>query len=370
MASRTPLYNTSVALGAQIVEFAGYDMPILYSSIRTEHEAVRQRAGLFDVSHMGEFKVTGPGAGQFLQRIITNDLSKMADGQSLYTVMCNENAGIIDDLIVNRVAADDFLVVVNASRRTSDWDWMHAHASGDMDLKDVSDETALLALQGPVALEIMQSLPSCPRDLHELSSFHFVTTALDGIGNVIISRTGYTGEDGFEIFVEADCAVALWEVLMSHGKAAGLLPCGLGARDTLRLEAGLRLYGQDMDESTDPFSCGLAWTVKMGKGDFIGRAALQAMDPANPKRRFIGLETDARTIPRHEDAVLANGKTAGKVTSGTFSFTLGHGIATASLDPGVSPNDELQVAVRGQARPAARTRLPFYRRSAMKHSHA
>ena len=357
MPARTPLYDRHVAAGARMVEFAGYDMPLQYSSIRDEHVAVRTRAGLFDLSHMGEVRITGDGALRTLQSLLTNDVAPLQPGAALYSVMCNERGGIVDDVVAYRDPGG-YLVVVNAACRAKDVAWMHEHLV-DAEMDDLSDSLALLAVQGPRAVELVQRLVG--PDVIGVPSFHFVDTEVAGV-HAAVSRTGYTGEDGFELYVDAPAAAGLWDTIIEAGHDVGLVPCGLGARDTLRLEAGLRLYGQDMDDTTDPFSSGLAWTVKLNKGEFIGAAALRELDPKHPPRRFIGLRLPERAIARHGSAVSAGGNVIGHVTSGTFSFTLGHGIATASVDPDAGPDTELTVDIRGNAVAAQRVPLPFYRR--------
>jgi aminomethyltransferase len=357
MAARTPLYDRHVAAGARMVEFAGYDMPLQYSSIRDEHVAVRTRAGLFDLSHMGEVRITGDGATAAVQRLLSNDVGALAQGQALYSVMCNEQGGIVDDVVVNRDPGG-YLVVVNAACRSKDVAWMSEHA-GAADLDDVSDAMALLAVQGPEAVEVVRRLT--PIDVTAIAPFHFADGHVAGL-HTSISRTGYTGEDGFELYVDASAAPDLWDAIVDAGAEAGLVPCGLGARDTLRLEAGLRLYGQDMDDATDPYSAGLGWTVKLQKGDFIGAGALRGLDPKHPPRRFVGLRLPEKAIARHGYAVLADDHEVGQVTSGAYSFTLGHGIATALVDPD-SADGPLAVDIRGTAVAVERVPLPFYRRA-------
>jgi len=356
MAARTPLHARHLAAHAVMVEFAGYSMPLSYSSIRDEHVAVRTRAGLFDLSHMGEVHLTGAGAEATVQRLVANDVSHLALGRAVYSVMCNQEAGIVDDVIAYRVE-DGFLVVVNASRRAVDVEWMRSHLLPQTELRDESDATALLAVQGPEAHAIVRTLTGT--DLAGLRSFASTPGTVAGVA-CRISRTGYTGEDGLELYCDADDAPPLWDALLEAGQGHGLIPIGLGARDTLRLEAGLRLYGQDMDEGVDPFSCGLAWTVKLAKGDFIGASRLRQLDPGHPPRRFIGLALGPRHIPRHEMVVQAAGKPVGEVTSGGFSFSLGHGIATAYVPTDLPEEAPLSVDIRGEAVPAHRVSLPFY----------
>ena len=356
MLARTPLYDRHVAAGARMVEFAGFAMPLQYTSIRDEHVAVRTRAGLFDLSHMGEVRVTGAGADSATQALLTNDTARIGAGAALYSLMCNERGGIVDDVVAYR-RTDGYLVVVNAACRAKDVDWMHARDGAQID--DESDRIALLAVQGPRALDIVQRLTAVR--LQHIAHFHFEDTSVAGVA-ATVARTGYTGEDGFELYVDAADSITLWDALLDAGGEKGMVPCGLGARDTLRLEAGLRLYGQDMDESTDPYSCGLGWTVKLDKGDFVGSDALRAIDPKHPPRRLIGLALPPRTIARHGNEVCAGGVTVGHVTSGGFSFTLGHGIAMASVEPGLAADARLSVTIRGSDVSAERVPLPFYRR--------
>lgn len=339
--------------------FGGYAMPLVYSSIRDEHLAVRERAGLFDLSHMGEVGFRGGAATDAVQRLVANDVGRLKPGAALYAVMCNADAGIVDDVIVYRLS-EGYIVVVNAARRHHDVAWMRAHLPEGADLDDQSDATALLAVQGPSAIDVVT--PLTPEPISGLRPFHWVGGDVAGV-HCRISRTGYTGEDGLELYCDAGDAERLWDALVEAGAPHGLALCGLGARDTLRLEAGLRLYGQDMDESVDPFSCGLGWTVKLGKGDFLGADRLRSLDPAHPPRRFLGLALGARDVPRHGMRLLAGGAPVGEVTSGGFSFSLGHGIATAYVPPDLDPaGSALAVDIRGRAAPATAVPLPFVRR--------
>jgi len=357
MALRTPLYDRHVAAGARMVEFGGFDMPLQYSTIREEHIAVRTRCGLFDLSHMGEVRFSGDGALDVVQRLVTNDVARLEVGGALYGVMCNEAGGIVDDVVVYRDPGG-YMVVINAACRAKDTAWMRDHGEA-ASFEDLSDALALLAVQGPRAVGVVAGL--CEEDVADVRPFHFKDTRVAGV-HAAVSRTGYTGEDGFELYVDAPDAPGLWDELLGAGAAEGMIPCGLGARDTLRLEAGLRLYGQDMDDNTDPYSCALGWTVKLQKGEFIGRPALSRLDPAHPPRRFVGIELQGRAIARHGQRVLAGGETAGEVTSGTYSFTLDHSIATASLDSDVPADAELAVDITGTVAAATVVPLPFYRR--------
>jgi aminomethyltransferase len=367
MGRRTPLYDRHVAAGARMVDFAGYDMPLQYSGIRDEHVAVRQRAGIFDVSHMGEVTISGSGAPDFVQRLVTNDVGRLEPNQLLYSVMCNEEGGIVDDVIVMRGTEDNhFVIVVNASTREKDVAWMQDHAAPDTDVADVSDQLALIAVQGPRAVDILEPLARVDGGggLRELRPFFATGLSLAGVTDADvqrISRTGYTGEDGFEIYIDAGRAGQVWDAIIEAGTAHGLLPAGLGARDTLRLEAGLRLYGQDMDEDTDPYSCGLGWTVKLDKGDFIGRGALQSLRES-PPRRFVGLRLGPRNIARHGHAVFQDEVEIGTITSGTFGFTVGTAVAMATVDPDFKKGGEIAVDIRGTEADAEVVPLPFYKR--------
>jgi len=288
MGARTALFAQHTALGARMVEFAGYDMPLQYSNIRDEHNAVRTAAGIFDLSHMGEVRLSGPGAHDLVQRITSNDIDRIQAGGAQYAVMCNESGGIVDDVVTYR-DSDSFMVVVNASCRAKDVAWMQRHAGEDTVVEDLSDQCSLIAVQGPRAVDIVAGLSDA--DVRSLRPFHAMFGNVAGAA-ARISRTGYTGEDGFELYVLNDVAPTLWRELLEAGDDAGLLPCGLGARDTLRLEAGLRLYGQDMDDNTDPYSAGLGWTVRREKGEFVGAEALGAMIRS---AQAVGKETAAAT---------------------------------------------------------------------------
>jgi len=363
MAQRTPLHDRHVALGATMVEFAGYEMPIQYSNMRDEHTAVRQRAGMFDLSHMGEVRITGADPVAAVQHLVTNDLDRIGPGRAQYTAMCRDDGGIIDDLIVYR-GVEECYIVVNASRRDVDVEWMRAHLLDGATLDDLSDETALIAVQGPRALSVVAPLVSGV-DVNGLRPCSFGWGAsVAGIDGVVVSRTGYTGEDGVELYVPAAHAGTVWDALMEAGRSVDMLPCGLGARDTLRLEAGLRLYGQDMDENVDPFSAGLGWVVRLDKpGSFIGADALRRIKEAGTPYRFAGMRMAGRAIARHGMPVLSGGEQVGEVTSGTYSFTLGGGIATAYVRTEIAESHApLQVEIRGARAGAEQVALPFYKR--------
>lgn len=348
-----------------MVDFGGYAMPLQYAGIRAEHLAVRHRAGLFDVSHMGEVLVLGERAEAAVQTLVANDVSRLRPGGCLYAVMCTPQGGIVDDVIVmRRPEGDGFLVVVNAACRTKDVAWMRDHLVAGAEVVDIGDECGLLALQGPAALGVAAALSDV--DLSGLRPFRAVDATLAGVRAPlsIVSRTGYTGEDGLEIYIDAARVPRLWDALLEAGAPAGLVPAGLGARDTLRLEAGLRLYGQDMDETVDPFSAGLGWTVKLGKGDFIGAAALGELAARGAPKATVGLALEGRSIARHGNPVIASGEPVGDVRSGGFGFSVGHGIATALVDRAHADRATYDIDIRGTSVPARAVPLPFYRRSA------
>jgi aminomethyltransferase len=339
-----------------MVEFAGWEMPQHYTSVREEQEAVRTGAGVFDVSHMGRFEVRGSGAGDYLQGVVTNDVSRLEPNRARYTLLCRPDGGVVDDLVVYRSDAL-WLVVVNAANREKDMAWLREHAPADVEIVDRSDELALLALQGPRAEPM---LPARGVDLGRVPYFGVAEADLEG-HRCLVSRTGYTGEDGFELFVPADRAGRVWDALLE----SGAVPCGLAARDVCRLEAGLRLYGSDMDERTNPYEVGLGWTVKLGKGDFVGRSALRQIVDDGPRRELVGLGCAERTIPRHGAAVSIEGREIGVVTSGTYSFWLRRGIAMASLETAAAKvGSQVGVESRGGGGAAEVVPLPFYRGSA------
>ncbi len=343
-----------------MVDFGGWEMPQQYSSIRDEHFAVRKAAGLFDVSHMGRLMVEGEKAESYLQGILTNDIASLEPMHAVYTLMCQEDGGIIDDLVVYRQAKDAFLVVINASNREKDTAWMRKHLPSGVTLEDHTRELSLIAFQGPRAPELLPSDASTD----DIAYFAFRRGKVAG-ADALISRTGYTGEDGFELFVGADSVGEVWDAILARGKSEGVLPAGLGARDATRLEAALRLYGNDMDQKTNPYEAGLGWTVKLAKGEFIGRQALQNIKAKGPSRTLVGLETDSGDIARHGAEVRASGRPVGFVTSGTHSFFLGHPIALAMVEAAsLRVGDTAAVEVRGREATAEVVKLPFYRGSA------
>jgi aminomethyltransferase len=360
MARQTPLHSAHRALGAKMVEFAGWDMPVSYRGAAEEHAAVRERCGLFDVSHMGEIEVRGSGAAAVCQELTVNDVSRLRIGDGQYTVLCNERGGVLDDLIAVRLGAARYLLVVNAANTAADLAWITEHARGDAEVVDRSDELGLLALQGPEAETVLRRLT--PLDLTTLRPFVAIEGRVAGL-SVLVSRTGYTGEDGFELLVAAGETRALWDAVLEAVVRHGGQPAGLAARDTLRLEAGLPLCGTDMDATTTPIEAGLAWVVKLRKPSFIGRAALAEQAAGGVARRLVGLELEEPGIPRHGHAVWREATPIGQVTSGTKSPTLGTFIGLAYVITGASaPGTPVSVEIRGRRLPARVVDRPFYRR--------
>jgi len=363
----TPLTDLHIALGAKMVPFAGYLMPVQYrTGITAEHLAVRTRAGLFDVSHMGEFIVRGPQALAFVTSVTTNDVAALAVGQVHYSTILNARGTIEDDCLVYRFA-DHFMIVVNASNRAKDFRLLEATRAArqlDCTLTDVSDDIALLALQGPEAERILQ--PFTTTALDTIKYYHFAEGAVAGVRG-IISRTGYTGEDGFELYVPSDGAAALWELLTRTDGGPAVTPAGLGARDSLRLEMGMALYGNDIDDTVTPYEANLAWLVKLNKGDFTGRDALVAQRAAGIPRKLVGFTTGERTFPRPGYPVSHGGQAAGAVRSGTVSPTLGFGIGTCYLPTAVATaGTSLELDIRGKPVPATVVRMPFYTKGSHK----
>lgn len=364
---KTPLFDRHVHWGAKMVPFAGYSMPIQYTGILAEHKAVRSSAGLFDVCHMGEIRIRGASAASFVNHLVTNDLERIAIGQAMYTCACREGGGIVDDLIVYKHGEDDILIVCNASNRQKFWEHLNECAkSAEVTLSDESDHTGLLALQGPRALAILGLAEASLSNLsQQLPTFHFVQTNLAG-AEVTIARTGYTGEDGVEIFCRSEDAVVIFDRLLEVGAPKGLVPAGLGCRDTLRLEARLSLYGNELDEETNPLEAGLAWTVKLGKADFIGKRALVAAKERGLEKILVGFEVTGRGSARAGYPLLdASKKVVGRCTSGGPSPTLGKAIGLGFLPPAMSQvGTEFCVDFRGKELPAIVVKTPFYRRPA------
>jgi aminomethyltransferase len=361
-ARATPLVGRHAALRARLVDYAGWRMPIQYTGIIEEHRAVRQRAGLFDLCHMGELFVEGPGAGDALAFAVTTDPRTLAVGRAHYSMICAPDGGIIDDLIVYRLANDRFMVVANASNAAVVSDALAERFEGRRAvLDDRSLATALVAIQGPAALGILAPLTDL--DLDAVRYYGIAEGAVAGVPS-LVARTGYTGEDGFEVFVDAAAGTTIWDALAAAGETAGLVPVGLGARDTLRLEAGMPLYGNELDRATTPFEAGLGRVVKLAKdGGFVGRDALAAAAAAGPRRQLVGLVVRGRGIARHGHPVLSGDRASGVVTSGTMSPTLGVPIAMAYVTPADSaPGTMLDVEIRGVRAAAEVVPLPFYTR--------
>jgi len=350
----TPLYDEHKKLGARLVDFAGYEMPVQYEGIKAEHNAVRNHAGLFDVSHMGEAIFRGPDAESAVQRLVTRDVGRLEAGQAGYSAVCYENGGTVDDVIVYR-REGDFLVVVNASNREKDLEHFRENTEDlDVQVADESDDWALLALQGPEAAGLLQDLTDT--DLPGLKPFRFVEGEVEGVP-ALISRTGYTGEDGFEIYLSPDDAPRVWRHLIE----AGATPAGLGARDTLRLEAGLCLYGNELDAETTPLEAGISFAVHLDKEqEFLGQAALKEEQENGLRKKLVGFEVEGRGIARHGHHVTSGAEIVGKVTSGTKSPTLDRAIGLALVDPGVE--DGFEVVIRDKPVPAKAVPLPFYKR--------
>lgn len=359
---RTPLYDCHLEAGAKLVPFAGWEMPVQYAGVIEEHRAVRGAAGLFDVSHMGEVRVRGKRAAAFLDAITPNEVAKLAPGRAHYSGLLTERGTYLDDLLVYRLAEDDFLVVVNASNAPADAAEIARRAAGwdDVEVRDTSDDWALLALQGPRAVAILARLTAT--DLVPIRYYGFAQGEVAGVP-AILSRTGYTGEDGFELYLAPGDAAAVWRRLLAEGSADGLVPCGLGARDTLRLEAGMALYGHEIDDATTPFEAGLDWVVKLGKGDFVGRAALLAQREAGLGKRLVGFEVTGRGIARQGHTVWAADREVGVVTSGTWSPTFEKALGMAYVPTALAaPGTEVEIDVRGRRLPARLVALPFYKR--------
>jgi aminomethyltransferase len=350
----TPLYDEHKALGARLVDFAGYEMPVQYEGIKAEHEAVRNHAGLFDVSHMGEAVFRGPEAEVAVQRLVTRDVGRLDVGQAGYCAVCYEDGGTVDDVIVYR-REDDFLIVINASNREKDVEHFQKNTEDlEVEVMDESDDWALLALQGPEAEKFLRNLTDA--DLSGIKPFRFVEGNVEGV-QALISRTGYTGEDGFEIYLRPDGAPRVWRRLIEAGAA----PAGLGARDTLRLEAGLCLYGNELDAETTPLEAGIGFAVHLDKEPrFIGQRALLLEDTGRLRKKLVGFEMEGRGIARHGHHVTSGAEIVGEVTSGTKSPTLDRAIGLALVDPGV--DDWFEIVIRDNPVPAKAVPLPFYKR--------
>lgn len=362
----TPLTSKHIALGAKMAEFAGYNMPISYSGIIDEHQAVRNKAGLFDVSHMGEFIIKGKDATALLQQVTSNDVSALAIGDVQYTYLPNMEGGIVDDLLIYRLDEDQcaageqaYMAVVNAGNIQKDWDWINSFNKGDATLSNISDRTALLALQGPRATDILQQLTDA--DIDSLPYYHFIKGSVAGIDNVIISATGYTGAGGYELYLDNGSVDKLWDALMEAGAAFGILPAGLGARDTLRLEMGFCLYGNDIDDTTSPLEAGLGWITKLKKGPFNGSSILTQQKKNGVVKKLTGFTMSDRRVPRHGYSILDDdGNIIGTVTSGTMSPTLDHPIGMGYvLADHAKPGNQVNIEINRKYFKANIVKVPF-----------
>ena len=358
--SRTALYDTHVRLGARMVPFAGWEMPVSYTGISEEHKAVRDKVGLFDVSHMGELIVSGAEALKLVQHVTTNDASRLVDGQAQYSTIATDQGGIVDDLLVYRLNATQYMLVVNASNITHDLKWIRDRNTTTAQIADRSAETGLVAVQGPRAPDTLSQLT--PADLSRVHPFRFVETSVGGVRGTL-SRTGYTGEDGFEFYFPTEHSVTVWESILEGGGRDGILPAGLGARNTLRLEARLLLHGTDIDMTTNPYEAGLGQVVCLNKESFVGSEALRALSAEAPSRQLVGFEMEGRRAARDGYLAFVAGKQVGRVTSGAPSVTLERNIGLCYLrSEHAGIGTEFQVDIRGRLANARVVRTPFYKR--------
>ncbi|GAB4409200.1 MAG: glycine cleavage system aminomethyltransferase GcvT [Microscillaceae bacterium] len=355
---KTALYDWHVAAGAKMVPFAGFEMPVRYTSDKDEHLAVRQSVGIFDVSHMGEFMVRGPQALALIQKVISNDAAKLQDGKALYAYLPNERGGIVDDLLVYRLAAQEYMLVVNASNIQKDWDWLQSHNTMGAEMEDISEQTSLFAVQGPKATEALQALTDT--DLGAMKYYTFTKGTLAGIPNVLISATGYTGAGGFELYLPNTDALRVWEAILEAGRSVGIVPVGLGARDTLRTEKGYCLYGNDIHDDTCPLEAGLGWVTKFNK-DFINAEALRQKMEQGLSRRLVAFKMVDKGIPRgHYPIVDAQGQVIGEVSSGTLSPSLNIGIGLGYVPQAYAqPGSEIFVQIRQKNLKAEVAKLPL-----------
>ncbi|MFA6541990.1 MAG: glycine cleavage system aminomethyltransferase GcvT [Bacteroidota bacterium] len=358
---RTPFFTIHQRHGAKIVPFGGFEMPVQYAGIMEEHKTVRTAVGVFDVSHMGEFFVSGAGSLEFLQKVTINDVSKLLPGKAQYSAMCFEDGGIVDDLLVYMIAENNYMIVVNASNIDKDFQWMQKQCPPNVSFENKSDDIALLAIQGPKSLETLKKLTAV--DLSSIPYYHFVQGTLADVP-MTISRTGYTGELGFEIYFPVEFAEKIWNAIFDAGKEFGIAPIGLGARDTLRLEMGYCLYGNDIDQTTNPLEAGLGWITKLGKSDFTAKSVLEKVKSNGLQRKLVGLMLSEKAVPRHGYTIMAGGAAAGVVTSGTFSPSIEKGIAMGYVPIGSSAiGTPLQIDVRGKAMNATVVALPFLKKN-------
>ena len=354
---RTPLYAAHVKAGARMVEFGGWHMPVQYTGIIEEHRRVRASVGLFDVSHMGEFEIEGPEALAALQTLTTNDVAALEVGQVQYSLLCYPEGGIVDDLTVYRLGVEHFMITVNASNIEKDWAWVTTHGASAR-WRNISAETGLIAVQGPRAEDVVAGLAD--HDVRAIGYYHFARGKIAGV-TTLVSRTGYTGEDGFELYLPWNDTERVWTALLDAGKLVDAAPIGLGARDTLRLEMRYALYGNDIDATTNPLEAGLGWVVKPAKGDFLGKAAIERVRADGPRRRLVGIEMADRSIARHGYAVLVNGRRVGEVTSGSYGPSVDKSIAMAYLETELAAvGTAVDVEIRSHARSARVVKTPFH----------
>ncbi|HFK5582351.1 glycine cleavage system aminomethyltransferase GcvT [Elizabethkingia anophelis] len=355
---RTALFDKHVSLGAKIVPFAGFEMPVQYSGVTEEHFAVREKAGMFDVSHMGQFFIEGPGSKELLQKVTTNNVDALEDGKAQYSCLPNENGGIVDDLIVYKIADEKYFVVVNASNIDKDWNHISKYNTFGAKMTNASDDMSLIAIQGPKATEILQKLTDT--QLADIPYYNFTIGAVAGVQDVIISNTGYTGSGGFEIYFKNENAVKLWDALTEAGEEFGMIPCGLASRDTLRLEKGFCLYGNDIDDTTSPIEAGLGWITKFDK-DFVSKEVFAKQKEEGITRKLVGFEMQEKAIPRHDyEVVDAEGNVIGKVTSGTMSpmKKIGVGLAYVAKSH-FKLGSDIFIRIRNKDIPAKVVKLPF-----------
>ena len=357
--NKTALHDRHRQLGAKMTDFHGWDMPLYYTSILDEHKAVRQALGIFDISHMGQVLVTGPDALKTLNRLVVSDLSQTGQGRACYTMLLNEEGGIIDDIIVYCIGEQDFLVIINCGGRTADVEWLKSHAQGNTTITDISDGRSILAVQGPLASRVLEEI----LDAKVAGLGRFAIAPIRTMGpEACIARTGYTGGDGFELFLPNKHAVQVWDLVLSSAKPFGVLPVGLGARDTLRIEAGLRLYGTDMDTKTTPLDAGLGWTVAINKPEFIGKEVLVKQKQQGLPRVFIGFEMSEGPVPRTGTELVLDGRKVGIVTSGTFSPILQKPLGMGYVESAVSkPGTVLTLTVRDRRYNGTIVKLPFWK---------
>lgn len=357
----TALTQKHISLGAKMVPFAGYNMPVSYSGLNDEHATVRNAVGVFDVSHMGEFILKGENALDLIQRVTSNDAAVLTDGKAQYSCLPNNDGGIVDDLIVYRIDEKTYMLVVNASNIDKDWNWISKHNTKNVEMHNISEKTSLLAIQGPKAIDALQKLTDVK--LADIPYYSFAKGKFNGVDNVVISNTGYTGAGGFEIYFENEYAEKMWDGIFAAGAEFGIKPIGLGARDTLRLEMGFCLYGNDIDDTTSPIEAGLGWITKFTK-DFTNRAAIEKQKTDGVTKKLVGFEMIDRGIPRHDYQIAdANGNIIGKVTSGTQSPTLNKAIGMGYVNKDFAKSDtEIFVVIRDKAIKAKVTKIPFLKK--------